>query len=157
MTIKKLFICIFLSSCINFYFFAKTEVSSGDVSRAHDLQRQLHAAHHEKLCIVSDADPKGHFKKIIECHEKIRAIETNGATKLLKTLNPDDCTTSKCLIMRLIHQISFNIQALMKSLKPEDIAKIKEINQQIFKLKVLLKKYGIDDNIFEKHPISVYL
>jgi len=75
---------------------------------------------------------------------------------LPKTLNPNDCTTVKCQIMRLVHQISFNVQALMKLIKPKNVAKIKELNQQIHELKILLKKYGIEDKTFENHPGSIY-
>ena len=135
---------------------AAVAVSSGDVPQAHDLQRKLHQAHHEKLCIIQEVDIHGHFRKIMMCHEKISSIETHGATILPKTLNPDECTTAKCQIMRLVNQISFNVQALMKLMKPKHVAKIRELNQQIHELKLLLKKYNIDDKTFEKHPIGVY-
>ena len=154
MTMKKnIYIYILLISS----YAISNVVSSGDVPSAHDLQRRLHDAHHKKLCIIQEADTNGHFRKIMYCHERISSIETHGAATLPKTLNPNDCTTTKCQIMRLIHQISFNVQALMKLMKPEDVAKIKELNQQIHELKALLKKYGIEDKTFEKHPISVYL
>ncbi len=154
MTMKKnLYLLILLS---NSYVFSEA-VSSGDVPSASELQKDLHAAHHKKLCIVTGADTKGHLSRIMDCHTKIKAIETHGATNLPKTLNPQDCTTAKCQIMRLVHQISFNIQALIKLIKPDELAQIQELNQQIHELKMLLKKYNIEDKTFDTHPISVYL
>jgi len=153
MTMKKnLYIYILLSSS----YAISNIVSSGDVPSANDLQRELNHAHYRKLGIVKKSD-NGHLDKIMRCHLKICALESNGATALPKTLNPNECTTTKCQIMRLVHQISFNVQALMKRMKPEEVAEIKQLNQQIHELKILLKQYGIDDKTFEKHPISVYL
>ena len=72
----------------------------------------------KSFVLLQSADTKGHFNKIMDCHAKIRAIETHGAQTMPKTLNPNECTTAKCQIMRLVHQISFNVQALMKLIDP---------------------------------------
>lgn len=150
---KNIYILIIFSSSNVF----STSVASEVVPSAHKLQNDLHAAHNQKLAIVQEADKKGYFSKIMECHQKISSIETHWATMVQETLNCQDCTTAKCQIMRLIHQISFNIQSLMKLIKPEDLIKIQELNLQIHNLKLLLKKYNLEDKTFKEHPISVYL
>lgn len=153
MTMKKnLYIYILLgcsAAC-----FTKAEI---DVPSAHDLQRKLHDAHHAKLCIVKGADTKGHFENITKCHTQIKAIETHGATTLPKTLNPNDCTTAKCQIMRLVNQISFNVQALMKLIDPADLAQIQRLNEKIHDLRILLKKYNIEDTTYKENIIGLYL
>ncbi len=156
MTMKKnLYFYIFLS-CVVTCLQAITADSSADIPAAHDLERELHHAHHEKLSLIKKADRKDHFGIIMDCHKRICAIETHGA-KTVDRNGFQECTTAKCQIMRLIHQISFNVQALMKSMSQSDVDKIKQINEQIYKLKTLLKKYGIDDKTFESHPLSIYL
>lgn len=147
---------LWMSCAIVIFLDGKTTDVSTDVLSAHQLQKKLHAAHHEKLSIVSEADVKGHFRRIMDCHEKIQAIRINGPMPA-KRINHEKCASAKCQIMRLVHQISFNIQSLMKFMNPEDIARIQILNEQIHTLKMLLKKYGIEDKTFENHPIGIYL
>lgn len=154
-----------------------------DLPTEHELRKLLNDTHHERLCLIKQADTNGHLDRIMSCHRQIQDLEarsgiTDHHNKQALLMNSmcvgenqpkwcnlfeqydqkrfERCSTIKCQIMRLYLQLNTYTTKLSEILEPKK-QKLRELNEHIYALKEQLKSlYGYSQD-FTMYPNMLFL